>query len=185
MFGGASSPAGIARTETTRFINVRNTIGLADHNSSAASTPSSDGEPPQHPFEGMARIVDGDTIALGDQRIRLFGIDAPEHDQICSMAGKAYRCGNEATAELTTLMQGRQPSCEPKDHDRYGRLVAVCFVDGKDIGQEMVESGWAVAFRKYSEDYVTDEAEARTAHRGLWQGVFQLPNEWRALHQGR
>lgn len=136
-----------------------------------------------HPMSGEeVRVIDGDTIAIGDERIRLFGIDAPEDSQTCSQDGRSVRCGDEATAYLQALIGRRQVNCEGEDRDRYGRLIAVCSIDGNDIGRQMVRSGWAVAFREYSDEYVSDENAARSERRGLWQGGFQLPSEWRSEH---
>lgn len=131
------------------------------------------------------RIIDGDTIAIGDERIRLFGIDAPEHNQLCTLNGQTTACGYEAGRMLEGLIGVTEPNCVPRSTDRYGRTVAVCSVNGKDLGREMVVSGWAVAFVRYSQDYVADEAAARAARRGMWQGEFELPETWRAEHRGR
>lgn len=133
----------------------------------------------------IVRVIDGDTLAIGDERIRLFGIDAPEANQLCSIGGQAVRCGDQATAELTMLLRDRRPTCEPRSRDRNNRVVAVCSVDGRDIARHMVASGWAVAFRRYSDDYVADEASARAARRGVWQGDFTSPDEWRAEQRAR
>jgi endonuclease YncB( thermonuclease family) len=126
------------------------------------------------------RVIDGDTIAIGGEKIRLFGIDAPEEKQICSYEGRPARCGQDATNHLHSLIGAGQVSCEGEERDRYGRLLAICSIDGVDLGQQMVSSGWAVAFREYSDHYVPDENAARIAKRGLWQGQFELPSEWRA-----
>ena len=69
--------------------------------------------------------------------------------------------------------------------DRYGRIVAVCYLGHQDLNQWMVKEGWALAFRSYSLDYVTAEDEARTAKRGIWRGDFEPPWEWRATHPRR
>ncbi|GAA4815404.1 hypothetical protein GCM10023232_08910 [Sphingosinicella ginsenosidimutans] len=129
------------------------------------------------------RVIDGDTIAIGDEHIRLFGIDAPERDQPCTLNGQAIACGYEAGQILSRLIGSAQPSCIARSTDRYGRTVAVCLVNGKDLGREMVASGWAVAFVRYSQDYVADEAAARSARRGMWQGGFERPETWRAEHR--
>ena len=73
--------------------------------------------------------------------------------------------------------------CVRRDTDRYGRMVALCSVEGIDIGQWMVQQGQAIAFRKYSLDYTADEDRARAAKVGLWAGEFQDPSDFR--HQNR
>jgi endonuclease YncB( thermonuclease family) len=77
----------------------------------------------------------------------------------------------------------RTVRCQERDRDRYGRTVAVCYVAGEDVDRWMVEQGWAVAFRKYSLDYVDAENDAREARRGIWQGEFEMPWDWRAARR--
>jgi len=132
-------------------------------------------------ISGVARVVDGDTLRLGDVRIRLHGIDAPEQDQFCNAAGGGtWACGREATRVLTTMLAGRAVSCAPLTQDRYGRTIARCFLGGVDLQADMVRRGLAWAFLKYSRDYVAQEAEARAAHRGIWQAETQTAWDYRA-----
>ncbi len=134
---------------------------------------------------GRARVIDGDTIEIGGKRIRLYGIDAPESRQTCRVDAEEYRCGQEATSALVGKI-GEQPvSCTGKDTDRYGRIVAVCWLAAEDLSAWMVWEGKALAYRKYSRDYVAHEDAARQAQRGLWRGEFQAPWEWRAARRGR
>jgi len=121
-------------------------------------------------LHGFARIVDGDTIVIGGAPIRLHGIDAPESAQSCKdAAGKPWPCGEEATRVLGQLIGGREVTCAFKTRDKYKRLVSVCYAGGFDLNAEMVRRGLAWAFVRYSRDYVTLEAEARTRRRGIWQ----------------
>jgi endonuclease YncB( thermonuclease family) len=131
---------------------------------------------------GLPRVVDGDTIDVGGQRVRLWGIDAPESRQQCDRDGQAYACGRAATEYLRTLIGDARVDCEPRTHDRYRRVVARCFVHGEDVSAAMVRAGWAMAFVRYSRDYVGDEQQARAAHSGMWAGSFQPPWDWRAAH---
>lgn len=124
---------------------------------------------------GKAHVVDGDTIDIGTTRIRLWGIDAPEGKQQCSRESKTYDCGNEASKKLLSLIGSQNVECLKKTQDRYKRMVAVCRAGGKDIGAEMVRSGWALAFTRYSSDYVSQENEARLNGRGMWAGAFEPP----------
>jgi endonuclease YncB( thermonuclease family) len=71
-------------------------------------------------------------------------------------------------------------SCQPRDRDRYGRIVAVCFKGNEDLNRWMVANGWAVAYRRYSVDYVTDEDTARRSRINIWSGAFDMPWDWRA-----
>jgi len=125
--------------------------------------------------------IDGDTIRIGEEVIRLEGIDAPEMKQVCQdKAGKDYRCGREAKVALSKLLDGGV-TCEETGRDRYRRALAYCSVNGIDLSLAMVQSGWAMAFVKYSDRYVRDESAARTAKLGMWSGTAQAPWDWRAI----
>ena len=131
---------------------------------------------------GKPRIIDGDTVDIAGQRIRLHGMDAPEASQVCEADGKQWHCGQEATWALANIIGRTWVTCVERDKDRYGRVVAVCKVGGSrglDVGSAMVMEGWALAYRKYSKDYVGAEEVAREAGKGLWRGLFVPPWEWR------
>jgi endonuclease YncB( thermonuclease family) len=130
---------------------------------------------------GTARVVDGDTLAVGETRVRLEGIDAPEAGQTCKRKWfGAWPCGAAATAALTRLVEGRIVSCEPRGHDKYGRTLGVCYLNGRDLNAHMVREGYAWAFAKYSQSYVREEAQARAEGLGIWQGEAQPAWEYRA-----
>lgn len=132
------------------------------------------------PMSGVASVIDGDTLEVHGQRIRLHGIDAPESRQLCRRpGGAAWRCGQQAALALSDRIGRGTVSCAVKDRDRYGRLVAVCSRDREDLNRWMVEQGWAVAYRSYSRDYVAVEDAARAAGRNLWAGEFVMPWDWR------
>ena len=129
---------------------------------------------------GRATVTDGDTIRIHEHRIRLHGIDAPESGQTCQdAAGRDYRCGQKATLALSEKIGQQSVSCDERDVDRYGRIVAVCFAGGVDLNGWLVQQGWAIAYTRYSRDYVGVEAEARAGRRGLWAGQFTRPEDWR------
>lgn len=133
-------------------------------------------------LSGRARIIDGDTLEIGNDRIRLHGIDAPETGQDCIDAtGRSYRCGVVATRILSVLIGAGPVICTGDERDKYGRLVAVCRKAGKDINAEMVRLGWARAFLRYSRDYAALESDAETSRSGLWSGSFEAP--WDFRHQ--
>lgn len=127
---------------------------------------------------GVARVADGDSLSLGGERIRLWGIDAPELSQTCRRQGQDYPCGRLARDALRRLTEGRQISCEGWQRDRYQRLLADCSASGVDLSASQVAAGWAVAYG----GYLLEEARARNAGLGLWQGEFERPSDWRALH---
>ena len=130
-------------------------------------------------ISGVASVTDGDTLRIGSERIRLHGIDAPESKQTCRAGGKTWACGEAANRALRERLAGRPVGCAERDRDRYGRIVAVCSVDGADVNAWMVEQGWAMAYRKYSTDYVSQESAAKAARLGVWRGEFVEPSRWR------
>jgi len=131
-------------------------------------------------LEGAVRVVDGDTLVLGAEKVRLFGIDAPEKGQRCDPSGRNWACGDWAAARLRTLVAGGV-RCVAMDQDRYGRIVARCQSAGRDVGAEMVRLGAATAYRRYSSDYIGQEAEAKAAARGLWNGASIAPEVFRQV----
>lgn len=130
---------------------------------------------------GPAQIIDGDTINVAGVRVRIHGIDAPELGQTFWYQGRQLECGSMALAALEALTAGIELRFEYIEHDIYRRTVAKCFAsNGVDIGRRLVLSGWALAYRRYSMDYVDAENAAREAKRGLWKGKFVKPWHWRA-----
>lgn len=130
---------------------------------------------------GAGEASDGDTLDLGYLRIRLWGVDAPELAQTCARAdGAEWDCGRAAAARLKQLMRGAELRCTARDRDQYGRVVARCSARGLDLGQRLIAEGLAWAYTRYTLDYAEDEAQARAAGVGLWQGSAQPPWEYRA-----
>jgi len=128
---------------------------------------------------GKAHVTDGDTVKIGDIRIRLHGIDAPEQKQQCWKAGQAWLCGQESTNTLNTLINNQIITCKGDTTDRYGRLIAVCYLKTTDLNAAIVEAGMAVASRKYSTQYVPNEQSARQKNKGMWTSDFVYPWDWR------
>lgn len=137
--------------------------------------------PPDHILSGEARVVDGDTIEIAATRIRLDGIDAPETGQTCqNAAGQTWDCGNAATRLLVSLTHALKVDCQLQSLDKYGRLLAVCSAGGLNLNSEMVKRGYAWAFVRYSRLYVPEEAQARAAKLGIWQGTAVPAWDYRA-----
>lgn len=129
---------------------------------------------------GIARIIDGDTIAINRTRIRFHGIDAPEINQSCWQDGFEYQCGQKAKNHLTSIINGNPVTCQTQNTDRYGRKIAKCFnSNNEDIEALMVSAGMAVAYTYYSKDYVVEEMTARLNNRGIWAGEFENPYDYR------
>jgi endonuclease YncB( thermonuclease family) len=134
---------------------------------------------PGRPFSGLARAKDGDSLTVDAREVRLFGIDAPEFDQTCIRNGVNWSCGAEAADRLSRLVTGRDVRCRAVNTDEYGRAVSRCTVGATDINSAMVESGYALAYRHYSSEYVAAEERAKAAKRGLWSGTFEAPRTHR------
>ena len=117
---------------------------------------------------GPAIVTDGASIKIAGQRIRIHGIDAPEIKQSCTFPnGEDWPCGSVASAVMSHLVANHTVTCEQQDVDRYGRIVAICNAGGMDIGKAMVHHGLALAYRRYSKQYVATEDGAREARRGM------------------
>jgi endonuclease YncB( thermonuclease family) len=133
---------------------------------------------------GAARVVDGDTLDIAGTRVRLFGIDAPEAGQPCDRAGAAQDCGAWAAAMLARAIGTSPVACTPLDRDRYGRTVASCTAQGRDLGAVMVAAGAARAYARYSDAYLAEERAARDAGLGLWSARMTSPEAHRAAARG-
>ena len=131
---------------------------------------------------GKAIAVDGDTIILGEVRVRLVGIDAPEASQICRRDGHEWQCGAEATALLTALLERGQTECRQVGRDVYQRALAACKVGTLGLAEMMVGSGLAIVTDEGDSSLLDLQNEARSARRGVWAGTFQIPSEFRAAN---
>jgi endonuclease YncB( thermonuclease family) len=144
------------------------------------------GSRPIRKADGATVIVrDGDTLKIADQDYRLHGIDAPEFTQLCkTVAGTDWPCGKEAREALVKLVGTNALECEARATDKYNRVIATCrTARGVDLGRALVIAGMAVSFGGFAEGpYAAEEAAAKAARRGLWQGAFDPPSSWRATH---
>lgn len=131
-------------------------------------------------FSGAINVIDADTFDIGDIRVRLYGIDAPEIGQTCLLDGAVRDCGRWASRRAAARFQDRQAVCDRVNTDRYGRAVARCAVNGRDIAAWLVAEGLAQAYRRYALDYVDEEKAASIAGLGIWQGDMQTPSDFRA-----
>ena len=129
---------------------------------------------------GVPAIIDGDTLKIHGEKIRLDGIDAPESEQICLTSdNKPYPCGQNATFFLISITENKTVSCETSVKDRYGRHIATCFADNINLNKAMVLNGHALAYRQYSKRYIEAEKTAKIQQAGMWQGEFVEPWKWR------
>ena len=137
---------------------------------------------------GFAKIIDGDTIKIRNKKIRLHGIDAPEKKQTCKKPyliigifsfTKDYLCGQFSTNKLTKKINNQIIKCKIKDVDRYNRLIGECYKRNQNLNSWLVSNGYAVAYRKYSKKYISDEMNAKNNKLGIWQGKFEMPWDFR------
>ena len=137
---------------------------------------------------GFAKVIDGDTIKINSKKIRLYGIDAPEKKQKCKKTyltisfmsfTKDYMCGEVSTQKLIKKINKQKLNCNILDVDRYKRLIGECFKRNINLNSWMVSNGYAVAYRKYSKKYVSDEINAKNNKLGIWQGKFEMPWDYR------
>lgn len=134
---------------------------------------------------GKASVVDGDTPEIHGTRIRLWGIDAPEFDQLCrDEDSNLYRCGQKVSNALFDFIARRPVECVEVDRDRYKRAVSVCTVGGTDIADWLVRNGLALDWPLYSKDsYAAAQNEAKQEQRGMWIGSFKEPWTYRACRR--
>ena len=140
---------------------------------------------------GKANVTDGDTIKINHQKIRLFGIDAPETKQFCKEVyfsflifnfKRDYKCGEKSTNALKKKIQGKNIKCLVQNNkDRYRRNIGICYLKKQDINSWLVKSGYAIAYRRYSKKYINDEQYAEDNKLGIWQGTFMKPEKWRRI----
>ena len=130
--------------------------------------------------------IDGDTIRAGNSIIRLYGIDAPEEDQLCDVEGKTWKCGSDAKISLSLVFAFTDVDelrCSQVDEDSDGTIIAKCYDKGNDVSSYLVREGMAVAFTDHSTEYIEDVDFARKNKRGLWKSTFEMPWEYRDERQ--
>lgn len=131
---------------------------------------------------GPVTVIDGDTFDIGETRVRLHGIDAPESDQTCvTEHAVAWACGVWVNEIVRQRYAGKTARCRMRATDRYGRAVARCEVDGEDVGAYLVSQGVAFAYRRYSLDYHALELQAALRDAGLHASRVQAPAQFRKV----
>ena len=130
-------------------------------------------------YASHVTVVDGDTIKLGDVKIRFSGIDAPEINQTCVASEGKVACGKISRDILITKVTNNKISCTDEGKDFYGRVLGECFVNGESLSRYLVREGFAFAYRKYSDKFILDEEYAKSNRLGMWSMKFQYPWNYR------
>ena len=131
-------------------------------------------------FAGKPYVVDGDSLVINDEKLRLVGIDAPELKQTCTKGGHDWPCGRQSRQALRNLVQQGDVKCASVGLDKYNRWLVVCRNKIVSMNAEMVKQGWAVAFGRYSDL----EKRSRLDRKGIWVGEFEQPQDWREAQRG-
>jgi endonuclease YncB( thermonuclease family) len=140
---------------------------------------------------GRASIIDGDTLEIHGERIRLLDIDAPERGQLCfkklqSIDEGAWPCGLQAALALSDWIGEQTVTCKTTTQETTElskTWLARCAVADQDVAEWLAASGWAVADRRCKCDAIRDAAHnARTAQLAIWTSAFTMPWDWRAAH---
>ena len=131
-------------------------------------------------FASHVTIIDGDTIRLGDVKIRFSGIDAPEINQTCVASEGKVACGKISKDILIAKVTNNKISCSDEGKDVYGRILGECFVNGESLSSYLVREGFAFAYRKYSNKYIKDEEYAKFNNLGMWSMEFEYPWDYRS-----
>ena len=130
-------------------------------------------------FADNLKIVDGDTIVLNGEKIRFSDIDTPELKQTCMNGNQKVFCGMFAKMLLVKKIGNEIPQCIREGKDTYKRTLAECFINGESLSVFLVRSGYAFAYRKYSDKFIKEEEFAKKNKLGMWSMKFQYPWDFR------
>jgi len=166
-----------ADVKQRRRIQIR--VRRAEITDSAAGTTTPQQANSKSAINGTAVVVDGDTFDIGGTRIRLWGVDAVEGGQFCTVDGRRWDCAQETTERLRKHLDGQHISCTPVDR-HFERIVAICHAKGSDVAGWLVRQGLALDYSQFSRGaYRPEQEKARSEKLGLWRGAFVAPWEWR------
>ncbi|MFZ9469526.1 MAG: thermonuclease family protein [Rickettsiales bacterium] len=133
-------------------------------------------------FSGKAKVLDGDSIKVGNKEVRLFGLDAPEYKQKClDKENLEYNCGINSRDFLQKLIAGKKVRCTYASKDKYDRFLGICYLEKLSINAEIIKNGMAVIynFTESSAEMNALENQAKASKIGIWQGSFELPKDYR------
>ena len=134
-------------------------------------------------YEGRPRVIDGDGLQIGRDRLRLWGVDAPERDQQCMLGRESFHCGQTVATALENYIGRDRVRCEFKDWnaarvvDHEDRAVVRCTVRGVDLAEWLISRGLAIPY--FVGHYRSIGLRACEARLGLWAGSFARPSSYR------
>ena len=137
-------------------------------------------------ISGRINVIHAHLFKIGNRYIRLYGVDAPDNDQLCSNAnGSSYNCGEQAASWVRNWIDNNVIECYLFKVDPNGVDIGTCLWGKYDIGAGLVGAGWGIANEKETSIYKPYEAKAKSEFSGLWQGTFYLPEDWRDIKRRR
>lgn len=137
-------------------------------------------------ISGSAQVIHAHIFYIGGRYVRLFGVDAPDNDQVCSNAtGSAYNCGEEAASWVRGWIDQNPIDCYILKVEPNGQDLATCIWGEYDIGAALVGAGWGLAKTNETTIYQPYEVKAQSESSGLWQGSFYSPEDWRDIKRRR
>lgn len=133
-------------------------------------------------ISGQAEVTKPYSFTLGGYEVFLLGVDSVEVKQTCHVSGRVWECWAAAQRQLETILSEGEVSCESVIEDpSRKRMIARCTVNGEDVGERFVASGFGLGLANETLRYSDAQADARVAGIGLWQGTFTMPSLWREL----
>ena len=136
----------------------------------------------QGQIKGKAYAIKGNIIEIEEQKIQLYGIDAPELEQICYVKGQPWQCGLTAKQKLAEKIAEKSLTCLIKEQENNHIPLAECFVGKQNLNAWLVEQGWAIADRQNSRNFISHEILAQRNHKGIYQSEFLKPSLWREIN---
>ena len=133
-------------------------------------------------LSGRAVVTKPYSFMLDDTEVFLLGVDSVEAKQTCTVAGRIWECWAAAQRQLETLLSEGAVRCDSVvEASAPRRMIALCTLNGEDVGQRFVASGFGLALPEETTRYRDAQSDARVAGIGLWQGTFTAPALWRDL----
>ena len=137
----------------------------------------------QGQVKGTAKAIKGDVIEIDRQRIKLYGIEAPELEQLCYIKSKPWHCGLAAKQRLAKKIADKSLTCLKREQKKDNMPLAECFVEKENLNAWLVGQGWAIADRQDSRNFISHEIIAQRNLKGIYQSEFLKPSLWREINQ--